>query len=116
MDLRAEDALCRNPTAQDPRLEELEAKDPDDETIDIESDAGEMERDGDASLRGNVRIRMGQRLITADEADIDATERDLSLRGNVEYLDPRMHVRGDGGSFAGEGTAEFHGAEFELLE
>jgi LPS-assembly protein len=115
-DLRAEDALCRNPTAQDPRLEELEAKDPDDETIDIESDAGEMERNGDASLRGNVRIRMGQRLITADEADIDATERDLSLRGNVEYLDPRMHVRGDGGSFAGEGTAEFHGAEFELLE
>jgi LPS-assembly protein len=38
------------------------------------------------------------------------------MRGQVEYLDPRLHVRGDGGSFAGEGTAEFKGAEFELLD
>jgi LPS-assembly protein len=114
--VRADEALCDNPIAQDPRLAELAARDADDQTIDIESDAGEMERDGDASLRGNVRVRMGQRLITADEAEINATERSLSMRGKVEYLDPRMHVRGDGGSFAGEGSAEFHGAEFELLE
>ena len=87
--LRAEDALCLNPAAQDPRLDELAARDPDDQTIDIESDSGEMERNGNASLRGNVRVRMGQRLMSADEADIDATERNLSLRGNVEYLDPR---------------------------
>ena len=113
---RADDALCRNPAAQDPRLEELARNDPADETIDIESDAGELERDGDATLRGNVRIRMGQRLITADEAEVNATERSVSMRGQVEYLDPTLHVRGDGGSFAGEGTAEFRGAEFELLD
>ena len=75
-----------------------------------------MERDGDASLRGNVRIRMGQRLITADEAEVNATERSVSMRGKVEYLDPTLHVRGEGGSFAGEATAEFRGAEFELLD
>jgi len=112
----AADALCRNPAAQDPRLDELAQNDPEDPTIDIESDAGEMERDGDASLRGNVRIRMGQRLITADEAEVNATERSVSMRGKVEYLDPTLHVRGEGGSFAGEATAEFHGAEFELLD
>ena len=112
----ADEALCRNPAAQDPRLDELAQKDPEDQTIDIESNAGDMERDGDASLRGNVRIRMGQRLITADEAEVDATERSVSMRGKVEYLDPTLHVRGEGGSFAGEATAEFHGAEFELLD
>ena len=112
----ADEALCRNPAAQDPRLEELAQKDPEDQTIDIESNAGDMERDGDASLRGNVRIRMGQRLITADEAEVNATERSVSMRGKVEYLDPTLHVRGEGGSFAGEATAEFHGAEFELLD
>jgi LPS-assembly protein len=113
---RADEPLCRNPAAQDPRLEELAAKNPEDQTIDIESDAGEMERDGDATLRGNVRIRLGQRLLTADEAQVDAVERNVSMRGKVEYLDPTLHVRSDGGSFAGEGTAEFRGAEFTLLD
>ena len=112
----AQDELCRNPAAQDPRLEELAQLDPTDTKIDIESDAGELDRDGDAILRGNVRIRMGQRLLAADEAEIDAEERSVRMRGQVEYLDPRLHVRGDGGSFAGEGTAEFKGAEFELLD
>jgi LPS-assembly protein len=112
----AQDELCRNPAAQDPRLEELAKFDPTDTKIDIESDAGELDRDGDAILRGNVRIRMGQRLLAADEAEIDAEERSVRMRGQVEYLDPRLHVRGDGGSFAGEGTAEFKGAEFELLD
>ncbi len=112
----ARDELCRNPAAQDPRLEELAQLDPTDTKIDIESDAGELDRDGDAILRGNVRIRMGQRLLAADEAEIDAEERSVRMRGQVEYLDPRLHVRGDGGSFAGEGTAEFKGAEFELLD
>ena len=55
-----------------------------------------MEREGDANLQGNVRIRMGQRLLTADEASINATDRSISMRGHVEYLDPQLHVRGDG--------------------
>ncbi len=80
------------------------------------SDAGEMERSGNAVLRGNVRIRMGQRLLTADEAEVDAESRSVSMRGQVEFLDPTLRVRSEGGSFAGEGTAEFRGAEFELLD
>ncbi len=112
----AEDSQCRNPVAQDPRLEELAQADPDDQAIGIESDEGDMQRDGDATLRGNVRIRMGQRLLTADEAEVDAEERNVSMRGHVEYLDPTLHVSGEGGSFAGAGTAEFRGAEFELLD
>ncbi len=110
----ADDLACRVSEA-DPRLEELMQADPDDPRINITSDQGELGRAGDASLSGNVRIRMGQRLLTADRAEIDATERSIRLEGTVEYLDPTLHVRGEGGSFAG-GAGQFEGAQFELTD
>ena len=53
---------------------------------------------------GQRRIRMGQRLLTADAAEIDAEKRSVSLKGIVEYLDPTLHVRGQGGNFEGQGA------------
>ncbi len=76
----ADDLLCRSPASVDPRLAELLAADPDDPSIDITSDTGELGRAGDASLSGNVQIRMGQRLLTADAAQIDAEKRSVSLQ------------------------------------
>lgn len=111
----ADDPACRVTTEVDPRLEELLASDPSDPRIEITSDQGELGRAGDASLSGNVRIRMGQRLLTADKAEVDAERRSLRLQGNVEYLDPTLHVRGQGGDFA-DGAGEFQGAQFELTE
>jgi LPS-assembly protein len=111
----ADDPLCRSSAADDPRLEELRASDPQDTRIDVTSDQGELGRAGDASLTGNVRIRTGQRLLTADAAEIDAEQRSVSLEGIVEYLDPTLRVRGRGGRFEGQGGS-FEGAEFELLE
>jgi len=111
----ADELLCEFPSAEDPRLEELRQSDPDDPRIDITSDQGELGRAGDASLSGNVRIRMGQRLLTADAAEIDAEKRSVSLKGIVEYLDPTLRVRGEGGSFQGQ-SGTFEGAEFELMD
>ncbi len=111
----AEDSVCRAPADQDPRLEELLKADPEDPRINITSDTGELSRDGEASLRGNVRITMGQRLLSADEAEINTEERKASLKGNVEFLSPELHVTGHGGSFSDQG-GEFEGAEFELSE
>jgi LPS-assembly protein len=110
----ADEDVCRVAEA-DPRLEQLLQADPDDPRIDITSDQGELGRAGDASLSGNVRIRMGQRLLAADQAEIDAAERSIRLEGSVEYLDPTLHVRGQGGSFAA-GAGQFEGAQFELTE
>jgi LPS-assembly protein len=107
---------CAVDALVDPRIEELLRADPDDETIQVTSDTGELGRSGDAELSGNVQIRMGQRLLTADQASIDAERRSVELLGNVEFLDPRLHVRGQGGSFQEGGTGEFSGAEFELLD
>ena len=41
-------------------------------------------------------------------------QRSVRLNGDVEYLDPQLHVRGKGGSFAEGGGGTFEGAEFEL--
>jgi LPS-assembly protein len=108
--------VCHVAGPLDPRLDSLLDADPTDQQIHVTSDTGELGRAGDATLQGNVTIRMGQRLLTADEADIDAKERSVQLRGRMEYLDPRLRVRGQGGSFAEAGGAEFKGAEFELLD
>jgi len=111
----ADELQCRSAGPVDPRITELLAADPDDPHIDITSDKGELGRAGDASLTGNVRIRLGQRLLTADAAQVDAERRTVKLQGTVEYLDPTLHVRGQGGDFSAEGGS-FEGAEFELLD
>ena len=108
----ADPLKCEAPPP-DPRLEELLKADPEDQRINITSDEGELGREGDATLTGNVRIRIGQRLLAADAAEIDATARSVRLTGEVEFLDPMLHVRGRGGDFSEEGGT-FEGAEFEI--
>ena len=112
---RAADQLCEAPPV-DPRLAELQGSDATDPRIEVTSDSGDLGREGDAKLKGHVRIRTGQRLLTADEASINATDRSIELNGNVEYLDPQLHVRGTGGNFDGQGHGHFSGAEFAVLD
>jgi LPS-assembly protein len=111
----AADELCKAPPV-DPRLEELRNADATDPRIEVTSDSGDLGREGDARLKGNVRIRTGQRLLTADEASINATDRSIELKGDVEYLDPQLNVRGSGGNFDGRGQGQFSGAQFALLD
>jgi LPS-assembly protein len=110
----ADATKCEAPPP-DPRLEELLQADPEDPRINITSDAGELGREGDATLSGNVQIRIGQRLLTADGAEIDATARKVRLLGEVEFLDPTLHVSGQGGDFTEQGGT-FQGAEFEIRD
>ena len=109
------DQSCRIQLVDDPRLEELRAADPDDPHINITSDQGDLTRAGDAELSGNVSIQMGQRLLAADKATVDAEKRSVTVQGNVEYLDPMIHVTGRDGQFA-DGAGNFEGAKFELVD
>ncbi len=109
------DQSCRIQVVEDPRLVELRAADPDDPHINITSDQGDMSRAGDAELSGNVSIQMGQRLLAADKATVDAEKRSIAVQGNVEYLDPTIHVTGRDGQFA-DGAGNFEGAKFELVD
>jgi LPS-assembly protein len=100
----------------DPRIDELRRADAADSRIDVTSDTGELSREGDAVLSGNVTIRTGQRLLKADQAELNATDRSVQLHGRMEYLDPTLHVRGKGGSFVENEGGDFEGAEFELVD
>jgi LPS-assembly protein len=107
---------CRVAAPVDPRIETLLQADPDDERIEVSSDTGELDRNGNAILSGHVTIRTGQRLLSADEAELSATDRSVRLKGRMEYLDPQLHVRGQAGAFAEGAGGTFEGAEFELPE
>lgn len=111
----SDEQACRIPIKTDPRLDALLKADPNDPNIEISSDTGDLGRTGDAELRGNVQIRMGQRLMTADEAKVDAEKRSVTVSGRTEYLDPTVHVTGEGGSFA-NGNGDFSSASFELVD
>jgi len=111
----SDEQACRIPIKTDPRLDALLKADPNDPNIEISSDTGDLGRSGDAELRGNVQIRMGQRLMTADEAKVDAEKRSVKVSGRTEYLDPTVHVTGEGGSFA-NGNGDFTSASFELVD
>jgi LPS-assembly protein len=111
----AVDQSCRVPVLEDPRLDLLRKADPDDPHIDITSDHGDLSRAGDAELTGNVTIRMGQRLLTAEQATVDSTQRSVSVKGKVEYLDPQIHVTGRSAEFEA-GAGDFEGAKFELVD
>lgn len=108
---------CPMPTPRDaPQLPGTAraAADPSGEPITIESDGAEVTREGDATLSGEVRVRQGDRVLTAGTASYDAATRSFKVDGDVEYRDPEVRVRGATGNWSGERGGVFTEAEFEL--
>ncbi|MCS6947513.1 MAG: LPS assembly protein LptD, partial [Steroidobacteraceae bacterium] len=91
-----------------------------DAPIEIEARAAEIAV-GDAgiaagTLRGDVRIRQGERTIDADAVEYQAHDNSFRVRGRIEYRDRVLRARGNGGQYAASSGASFAGAEFELLQ
>ena len=64
---------------------------PIDPRIDVTSDSGELGREGDAHLHGNVNDPHGAEACSRrTRPSIDANKRSIDLRGDVEYLDPAV--------------------------
>ncbi|MEZ5500308.1 MAG: LPS-assembly protein LptD [Steroidobacteraceae bacterium] len=84
--------------------------------IEIESDRSVLGLNGNATVSGRVTVRQGDREIHADEMEYSQEERALTLRGNIEYEDPLLRLRGRNGNYATTGGADFQGAEFELKQ
>jgi LPS-assembly protein len=91
----------------DPFAEELQFKDL---LLDPEADVAQSEE---------VRIRQGDRSLSADRLNLHQDPQDpdridrVDVDGTVEYRDPQLIVRSKTGSFNGE-EAAFEGAQFEL--
>ena len=85
-----------------------------DDRIHVESDGATVSRSGDASLLGNVRVKQGDRTLTAETATYEAGSRSFKVEGDVEYTDPELRVRGATGTWSGTRGGRFEDTEFEL--
>jgi LPS-assembly protein len=89
-------------------------QEPTDQPIHIESEGAEVSRSGDASLLGQVTVRQGDRVLTAETATYAASTHAIKVEGDVEYHDPQLRVRGATGTWSAEQGGSFSGTEFEL--
>ena len=84
--------------------------------INITSDEGTLGADGNATLRGNVEARQGDRQIRADQMDYDSRSGSMRSDGRIDYQDPSVHVTGSAGSYSAAAGAEFRDAQFNLRQ
>src|SRR6202047_4659239 len=84
--------------------------------IDVSSDQATLGVDGNATLRGNVEVRQGDREIHADQVDYDSNNSSMRSDGHIDYQDPLVHVAGAGGSYSASAGAEFRSAQFDLRQ
>ncbi len=82
--------------------------------IEVTSDGAEVSKLGDALLKGQVRLKQGDRLLTAENARYQAKGGDFSVSGNVEYTDPQVKVSGQTATWDPLSGARFGDAKFEL--
>jgi LPS-assembly protein len=85
----------------------------------IEFSAGEFEAQlgetPSATMGGGVLLRRGDNLAGADNADFDAENRAIFLRGHVRYEDPATQIISDSAEFAYDsGRIQFSRATFSL--
>jgi LPS-assembly protein len=121
---RADEPLCPSqikpaaaPAKAAPVSPAARAKVADSGKIDVTADSVEGSlAAGTATLRGNVEVRQGDRVIRTDQAQIDRNNDSVTSNGNVEYNDPLVHVTGSSGRYSQSGGADFRGAQFTLRQ
>ncbi|MDP9009732.1 MAG: LPS assembly protein LptD [Pseudomonadota bacterium] len=87
----------------------------DDHRIHVESDDAEVTANGSAVLNGRVTVRQDERSVAADSVTYDYDTDTLTVTGKVDFLDPRLRVRSDSGSYETDGAANFNEAFFQLM-
>jgi LPS-assembly protein len=86
----------------------------DDHRIHVESNDGIFGADG-AVLSGRVNIRQDERSVVADSVSYDYLNDKVTVKGKVDFLDPRLRVQSASGSYQTAGVASFNEAYFQLM-
>jgi len=87
---------------------------PDDHRIHIDSDDAVLNIDLDGVLKGHVTVHQDERSLEADEVTYDYVTDRLNVKGRVNFLDPKLRVRSDAGSYGTLGGATFNRANFDI--
>ena len=90
----------------------------DDHRIHIEAnDAVLSIADGNTVLNGRVTVTQDLRSVSADSVTYDYNADKVNVKGKVDFLDPKLRVRGDSGSYyEAAGEANFNEAFFQLMD
>ncbi len=88
----------------------------DDHRIHIESSDAVLGADGNAVLNGRVTVTQDERSVSADSVTYDYASDKLTVKGKVDFLDPKLRVRSDDGSYDTVGGANFNEAFFQLMD
>jgi LPS-assembly protein len=82
----------------------------------ITSDQATLGVDGNATVKGNVEARQGDRQIRADQIEYNSKTGAMHSPGNIEFQDPVVHVSGAAGSYSATAGADFRSAQFALQQ
>ena len=104
LELRWPSTAVSFPAAAQPPPSVARAKerkpDVNDGAIDIQSDHATLGVDGNATLKGNVNVRQGDRQIHADEIQYNSKSNGFRTDSGLEYEDPVVKITGDGGNYS----------------
>jgi LPS-assembly protein len=82
--------------------------------VEVTTAGAEVTDTGNATLKGPVNVRQGDRTLSSHDATYDAATETFDAAGNVEYRDPRVHLSGDAATWQTGGGGSFNNAEFDL--
>jgi LPS-assembly protein len=106
--------VCPAPPHYTPRTaSEISA---DDHLIHIESDEVAVGADGNATLNGRVTVHQEERSVSADIVTYDKATGRITVRGAVDFLDPKLKISSVAGSYDQGGAAAFNSAQFQLFD
>jgi LPS-assembly protein len=111
--VRAADMCPAPPKFQAPIASDIAA---DDHRIHIDSDNAEFDPDGNAVLNGRVKVRQDARTVTSDSVTYDEETGRVSVKGRVDFEDPKLRVRSDAGHYDINGAANFDQANFQIMD
>jgi LPS-assembly protein len=110
--VRAGDMCPAPPKYQAPLNSDIAA---DDHRIHIDSDDAVFDANGHAVLNGRVKVRQDGRSVTSDSVTYDEKTGKVSVKGSVDFEDPKLRVRSVDGSYETTGAASFDEANFQLM-
>jgi LPS-assembly protein len=111
--VRAGDMCPAPPKYQAPIASDIAA---DDHRIHIDSDDALLDANGNAVLHGRVNVRQDARSVTSDSVNYDDKTGRVSVKGGVDFEDPKLRVRSDAGRYDIDGSANFDQANFQLMD
>lgn len=108
--------MCPAPPKHHPKLVTEQIITDGDHRIHIDSDDAVLGADGHAVLNGHVKVNQDGRSVSADTVTYDSGSGKISVKGSVDFEDPRLAIRSDSGDYDTVGRADFEKAYFDIFE